>query len=393
MITRFRVQNFKALRDVTLDLTPIHVLIGPNDTGKTSILEALYVLSKSTQGGELGNAFKGPWEGRTLVWNQLESAVSLKVTVKDAQGEFEYRLECTFAPGMRCSWVKSEDFSAPGVHVRFGSENSQKTRVALVAGHSNVDEDERVAAIRVVEALRGVQYHQWDPRLLALPAALDASRRFQLDPSGFGLVLCLDDIAGDNPRRFIEMQERFKELFPQIHAIKLPQEKAFLAQQDISVSVPRLIQTVDGKGIRFLMSNGTELPAGQVSDGIVFVLAYLTLLHLPQPPRVILVEEPENGVHPARLGEIIGFLRELIGEQNQTQVILTTHSPYLLDSFKPEEVTLCRRQPDGSISVHRLSESKAVREQLDVFTLGEIWTAEGDDALAEPIEKGSGSEE
>jgi AAA15 family ATPase/GTPase len=40
MITRFRVRNYKALRDVTLDLTPIHVLIGPNDSGKTSILEA-----------------------------------------------------------------------------------------------------------------------------------------------------------------------------------------------------------------------------------------------------------------------------------------------------------------------------------------------------------------
>ena len=41
MITRFRVQNYKALRDVTLDLTPMHVLIGPNDSGKTSVLEAL----------------------------------------------------------------------------------------------------------------------------------------------------------------------------------------------------------------------------------------------------------------------------------------------------------------------------------------------------------------
>ena len=44
MITRFQVQNYKALRDVTLDLTPMHVLIGPNDTGKTSILEAMTAL-------------------------------------------------------------------------------------------------------------------------------------------------------------------------------------------------------------------------------------------------------------------------------------------------------------------------------------------------------------
>lgn len=41
MITPFRVQNYKALRDVTLNLTPIHLLIGPNDSVKTSLLEAM----------------------------------------------------------------------------------------------------------------------------------------------------------------------------------------------------------------------------------------------------------------------------------------------------------------------------------------------------------------
>ena len=49
MITRFRVQNYKALRDVTLDLTPVHVLIGPNDSGKTSLLEALAALCRSVE--------------------------------------------------------------------------------------------------------------------------------------------------------------------------------------------------------------------------------------------------------------------------------------------------------------------------------------------------------
>lgn len=47
MMTRFRVQNYKALRDVTLDLTPIHVLIGPNDSGKTSLLESIFVCCRS----------------------------------------------------------------------------------------------------------------------------------------------------------------------------------------------------------------------------------------------------------------------------------------------------------------------------------------------------------
>jgi predicted ATPase len=99
---------------------------------------------------------------------------------------------------------------------------------------------------------------------------------------------------------------------------------------------------------------------------------------------VVLVEEPEKGIHPKRLQDVLAILRELVSQQKQTQIILTTHSPYVVDLFEPEEVTLCQKQPDGSVAVRRLSESRAVREQLDVFTLGEIWTAEGDEALVEP---------
>lgn len=122
--------------------------------------------------------------------------------------------------------------------------------------------------------------------------------------------------------------------------------------------------------------------ASQVSDGVLLILAYLTVLYLPQPPRVVLVEEPENGIHPKRLQDVLRILRDLVKEQAHTQVILTTHSPYVVDLFEPNEVTLCQMEKDGSVSVCPLSKSKTVREQLDVFTLGEIWTAEGDEALA-----------
>ena len=68
MITRLRVKNFKALRDVEVQLTPIHVLIGPNDSGKTSILDALAALCRSVD-HDLTEAFLGSWKGTELVWN------------------------------------------------------------------------------------------------------------------------------------------------------------------------------------------------------------------------------------------------------------------------------------------------------------------------------------
>ena len=66
---------------------------------------------------------------------------------------------------------------------------------------------------------------------------------------------------------------------------------------------------------------------------------------------------------------------------------MTTHSPYVLDYFSPNEVTLCKQDSDGSVSVSQLSQSRIVNEQLDIFTLGEIWTAEGDDSIRSDSEK------
>ena len=144
------------------------------------------------------------------------------------------------------------------------------------------------------------------------------------------------------------------------------------------------MKQADGKGLYFKMQESGQLvPASQASDGTLLVLAYLSILYLPQPPRLLLIEEPENGIHPKRLRDILEILRSLVHEQSHTQVVLTTHSPYVLDLFKPEEVTLCTKLDTGEIKTTRMSDSPAVLQQLGVFTLGEIWTSEGDAKIAD----------
>lgn len=392
MITRFRVQNFKALRDITLHLTPIHVLIGPNDTGKTSILEAISALCRSVD-HDLAHAFLGSWEGRMLVWQgSSELTTGLTASATNGQGEFDYELEFRFAPSDRQAKISREVFTRSGdvqpVEFRFKDYAASGTYQLAHVGTDDTSEC-RNAASAVYDALRGVQYYRWIPRLLALPVAPDSKVRYRMEASGFGLARCLDDILGYDRERFNALEKRFIQIFPDVKSIMLKPEPAYRTAADDWKQV-EMLQRADGKGIHFRFAGGgPEVSASQASDGLLLVLAYLAVLYLPEPPRVLLLEEPENGIHPKRLQDVLTILRELVAEQSHVQVVLTTHSPYVVDLFKPEEVTLCRRNQDGSISVGRLSESKAVREQLDVFTLGEIWTGEGDDALAEP----SGSQE
>ena len=83
MIKRLRVKNFKALRDIEIELTPIHVLIGPNDSGKTSILDVLAALCRSVD-HKLAQAFLGSWKGTELVWGgNSQVPVTIEVDFDD----------------------------------------------------------------------------------------------------------------------------------------------------------------------------------------------------------------------------------------------------------------------------------------------------------------------
>jgi hypothetical protein len=234
---------------------------------------------------------------------------------------------------------------------------------------------------RVHKVIGGVHLYRWETNLLAMPNAPDASRRFRMERDGFGLTLILDDILGYDRKRFDELESRFRGFFPEIRSIKLKSEPAFKSSGS-NQHESRMLQRSDGKGIHFELNDGTLIRASQASDGLVLVLAYLAVLYLPEPPRVLLMEEPENGIHPKRLEEVLKILRELVGDASTTQVIITTHSPYVLDHFEPDEVTICRKDADGAVMTRRLSESEVVRRQSSVFSLGEIWTGEGDEALA-----------
>lgn len=95
--------------------------------------------------------------------------------------------------------------------------------------------------------------------------------------------------------------------------------------------------------------------ADQVSDGTMLLLAFLTLQYQNPPIDVVAIEEPERGLHPYLLGELVGVLRRLAhGEigSRPVQILLATHSPTLLNHLKPDEVRfLSRLADDGAVRV------------------------------------------
>jgi predicted ATPase len=122
----------------------------------------------------------------------------------------------------------------------------------------------------------------------------------------------------------------------------------------------------------------------EVSDGTMVLLAFLTLTHLETPPDIVAIEHPEEALHPYLLGEVVGMLRQLAEGKlgpKAVQVVLSTHSPTLLNFAQPEEVRfLSRNLQDGSTIVRRApTESEQWKAAYADYeqSLGEMWMSGG----------------
>lgn len=136
-----------------------------------------------------------------------------------------------------------------------------------------------------------------------------------------------------------------------------------------------------GKELHFARRSGTVVPASQMSDGIVLATA-LVLIALKSGGGRLLIEEPENGLHPRQLKTVADTIRSIAATQG-TQIVLTTHSPWLLNQFGAEEVLLVTRTAEG-VHTQRMSDARGLDDLASEMALGELWYNVGDHNLARP---------
>lgn len=110
-----------------------------------------------------------------------------------------------------------------------------------------------------------------------------------------------------------------------------------------------------------------------VSDGVFLYLAYLTLVFGPEPAPLLLIEEPETGIHPGLLRQVVENLKRLTCDDPGVQVVLTTHSPLLLNYVEPEEIRILIREPVSGTKVHRFTDAPELAQLLEYQGPGEIW--------------------
>ena len=389
MITSLHIKNFKCLLDTKVQLSPFTVLIGPNDSGKTSFLDAIRLLGQTTQQpfpGLFGGNQKKGQSGQlsSLVWRrETDRSIFWRVTGQ-TERSFEYELQLPASGGFACETLILDGLEVFRLPEREPSRGRQpqrdpnhtellrlnelaKKNVARPLRDADADE----AIDWLCEALSSTEEYRLNPD--AMRTAAKAETHPSLSASGDNLASVLNSLlTGPDRAAVVELENKLHEAIPTLRGLSTPAAK-------------------DGSGslrqIEFALSAESKppitIPSSQASDGAMLLTAYLALAY-GDTPQVLLIEEPENGLHPSRLQMVIDILRKMskgeIGNRAR-QIVLTTHSPLLLNFVQPEDVRIFQRNSDGATEVTPMHELPNVERLHSQYAPGELWYLFGEEEL------------
>jgi predicted ATPase len=369
MLSKLRVQHYKSLFDTEVDLEPLTVFIGPNGSGKSNICESLAVLSDFLQNLTDSEEDNYPVDESFIQALQKTSANSQNIESKFWHGKSDFlSFEIRIHPNINHN--NSDKYEAMlelSVHTNHAPhyEFSIKTEENNDSGKQLFKKDLRQFLFSreypdsdLYNSLRQVRIYDFAPTNLSV----NISNADGMSRTGEGIAYSLVDILHTNRKNFDELEERFTRLVPNIKRILLPREQ----NQTFS------LELID----RY---SEHHIPASDISDGTLRILAFLTALYQEDTPSIICFEKLENGVHPWLLHKMMELLKIVSTEGingKPVQILITTHSPLLLDYVEPYQVRAVELDHEGKTQVHALpTDSVRFQKALEAYdgALSELW--------------------
>ena len=385
-IEYLKVQNFRALRDIEFrELTPLTVLLGPNGSGKSTVFDVFAFLAECFEMG-LRRAWDKRGRARELKTRGGVGPVTIEIKYREAGFPLiTYHLAVDEGPGGPVvveEWLQWRRKQS-GKPFRF--LDYKRGLGKAVSGEQPDERDHRVDTplkspdLLAVNALGQFAEHArvaalrdfisgWYVSYLSADSARgqpEAGPQERLTRTGDNLANVIQYLAEQHPDRLEHVFAVLRRRVPRIERViadTMPDGRLLLQIKDAPFSHPVLA--------RF------------ASDGTLKLLAYLMLLHDPAPPPFIGIEEPENYLHPRLLPELAEECRAAVAA---TQLLVTTHSPFFLNSLRPEEVRVLWRDDQGYTQARRACDLPGVPAFVGQGALlGHLWM-EGQLGVGDPL--------
>ena len=398
MLKSLHLKNTLSFRDTRIDLEPLNILIGPNASGKSNLIETVSLLQATPN--DLVGFFRrnGPvadwiWKGEPAAEQQpgvaeINAVVHNPTGAQEADRSLTYNLRLAENKdrlqivGERLENILPYRSNQPRPYYYFNVENGYgqiSTRRAYDGGGNGSQgglPDARLTPDNFAPT-RSVLSERRDPD--NFPVLTETARRFA------SMRLYRNwNVGRDSPARKPQpadddiefLDENFENLALVINDLQIRGQEKLIDQHlnRFYQAYQSLRPRVYGGTIQLVVNETgmtRGIPATRLSDGTIRFVALLTILYHPQPPELICIEEPELAMHPDAMPLLADMLQSAA---ERTQLIVTTHSPELVDQFtaEPSAVLVCERDFGGDTQLKRQS-SGELEHWLNDYRLGDLW--------------------
>jgi predicted ATPase len=318
VIASIEFTNFKILRAARIELGPFNLLIGPNGSGKTSVLLALQRLRQF--------AARPPLFGKAPAGRHAEG------------GLLHFRFAAPFAD----------------IEAFLECEPDGSGRILRVDGPGDLP----VRWTQLVARLTTLRVVALDQAALARPSPAGAP--ILLGDDGTNLPAALHRLQREEPETYAGIVAEFRRILPEYRSVGAAVE---------ADGTRKLVAEIEGESRR--------LGAEELSQGTLSLIGLLVLTQARPLPAILCLEEIDRGIHPRLLREVRDLLYRMCdpeGGAPASQILTTTHSPYLLDLFREQlEEVIVAQKHGAEATFERLSDRADLREAIGNASLGDLW--------------------
>jgi predicted ATPase len=380
----FRLRNFKAVKDSgVIKFTPLTVFIGNNGSGKSSVIEGLETYQTIIRDG-LDEAMNR-WRGFEYIRNRNVRRLLRRINSERSRqinpiefylsvNHFKLSMMLNIGEGGNELFIQEETVSnrkdllltrkSDGSVIHHHMENSVIPK-ACADGHSVITANPTIIgktrwdSAEHADKILLWQFLELNPNSMTSPIPQKRTKgRVKLNKDGSNIAEYLLEIKNMDVSVFNGILETIQYILPYARDLQ-----------------PTLTSELDRNVYLQITEGNFKVPGWLFSTGTLRFLAIISILRHPEPPPLIFIEEIENGLDPRTIHLIVKEIQNIV-ESGKSQIVVTTHSPYLLDLLHLSHIVLVERNENNEPVFSRPADQDSLKDWSKKFTPGKLYTME-----------------
>ncbi len=359
MISRIKIENFKSIKHLDIRLRPINILIGANGVGKSNFIEIFKLLNQIYEqrlqeyiGNDIDSLlYFGRKKSdflRMLLFFEMDDVEAdniLIIKILPKKNSNTGYLEQIF-----CSELKLQ--KGQTVEHDYISIDNQSEESKLQDKEMSKSKSSLLSIQKHLESFKIYHFHDTS-NTSALKAPSQVNDNRYLAENGRNLAAYLYYLQEKHPKSFKQIEFIVRSVAPFFDRFNLQPDR--LNEKQIELR---------------WQEKESDFPfsAYHLSDGTLRFIALATLFLQPEPPKIIIIDEPELGLHPFAIHKLAGLIQKA---SVSSQIIVSTQSVTLVDNFSADDIITVDRKEKQSVFTLQTSEN--LEDWLKEYTIGDIW--------------------